>query len=350
MGIVICIIIAIIVLIVWAHEKGKPSKLAAFIRDNPARASIYLVQDGSVLADFNSDRVMPLASTVKIIIAIEYARQAASGRINPDEMIDTKELGKYYIANTDGGAHPKWLKQMHKKGLVNNGKVRLEEIAKGMIRFSSNANTEYLMEILGLDNINSNLASLGLERHQALYPFVSSLLIYKEVTEEDLEQMPMEAYRDFSYAIHNGLRANEFAYKDSLRKIPRGIQKIWSDRLPGSTAKEYVSILQKINSRTWFDAATQKNIDTLMEGMMDSPKNKSWFYHAGMKGGSTAFVLTMALYATAKNGGKTELAYFFNNLTYSENILWQTVLNNFHRAILKDKKKREELLAIINAP
>jgi D-alanyl-D-alanine carboxypeptidase len=41
--------------------------------------------------------MMPLASTVKIIIAIEYAEQAAQGQINPDEKISLSELNCHII-------------------------------------------------------------------------------------------------------------------------------------------------------------------------------------------------------------------------------------------------------------
>ena len=41
----------------------------------------------------------------KIVIAIEYAKQVAEGKIRKDEKISLKELEKYYVKNTDGGAH-----------------------------------------------------------------------------------------------------------------------------------------------------------------------------------------------------------------------------------------------------
>ncbi|MEI8279102.1 MAG: serine hydrolase [Bacteroidota bacterium] len=123
--------------------------IAHYIKDHPVQSSIYLVRNDSVLADINSDRVMPLASTVKILIAIEYAKQVSKGIINPQEMIDSTELDHYYIPFTDGGAQPNWLKSMQQKQVIQGGKIPLVEVAKGMIKYSSNANTEYLIERLG---------------------------------------------------------------------------------------------------------------------------------------------------------------------------------------------------------
>ena len=52
---------------------------------------------------------MPLASTVKIIMAIEFAKQASHNVFNENERIPLSELDKYYIPNTDGDAHPGWI-------------------------------------------------------------------------------------------------------------------------------------------------------------------------------------------------------------------------------------------------
>ncbi len=62
---------------------------------------------------------------------------------------------------------------------------------------------------------------------------------------------------------------------------------------------------------------------------MENHANKTWLTHAGMKGGSTIFVLTKALYATLKDGTKIEMAYFFNDLTGDENQRLQKWMNHF---------------------
>ena len=121
------------------------------------------------------------------------------------------------------------------------------------------------------------------------------------------------------------------------------IQRIWSDNLPSSTVKDYVGIMKKINSKTYFDLETQKYLDEVMEGLMENPANKKWLKHAGMKGGSTAFVLTKAFYATDKKGNTTELAYFFNDLEFVENTRLQGSMNEFELKILTNKEFRDKI-------
>jgi len=130
-----------------------------FLKEHPNKMAIKLVRNDAVLASRNPNKIMPLASTVKILVTIEYAEQAANKLIDPDQAISLDELDKFYIPKTDGGAHPSWLKSVKDK--IHNNTISIREIAKGMIAYSSNANTEWLCKKLGLENINNRKDSLG---------------------------------------------------------------------------------------------------------------------------------------------------------------------------------------------
>ena len=132
----------------------------------------------SLKISLRTDQKFPLASTVKIMIAIEFAKQVSTGKINANELIPLTDLDVYYLAGTDGNAHPDWKQSATSRGELNNNRVTLQEVARGVIWFSSNANTEFLMDKLGLDNINANLKELNLSNHERLYPIVSALFLY----------------------------------------------------------------------------------------------------------------------------------------------------------------------------
>jgi D-alanyl-D-alanine carboxypeptidase len=328
-----------------------------FIKKNPDRSAIYWTHNGKIMADLRSNTKFPLASTVKIIIAIEFAKQVAAQKINPKEQIPISDLDIFYLPNTDGGAHKKWKELMAKSNLIQNNAVSLEEVAKGMIRFSSNANTEYLMMKLGLDNINANLDSLGLKQHDRLYPIVSALLVFsndkgvqKDSFLAQIKNLSTSDYTQKCFEFHEKLKKDiDGSLKKAFVFPDMDLQKIWSDRLPAATTYEYVSIMQKINNRTYFSATAQKQLDTLMEWVFEvNPKNREIYEHIGMKGGSTAFVLTNSLYAISSYS-KDEIAYFFNNLTSDETMILQMSMNTFHVSCLKSStfedtsKKLKEL-------
>ncbi|MEM5595122.1 hypothetical protein AAHB53_00235 [Niallia circulans] len=118
------------------------------------------------------------------------------------------------------------------------------------------------------------------------------------------------------------------------------VQRIWSNRLPRSTSEDYVYIMEKLNNKTYFDKDTYKYLDPVMEQLMENPNNREWLVHAGQKGGSTAFIITTAMYATDKDGNQTELAFFANDLTSLEQTKLSRNLNGFKLKFLKDAEFR----------
>lgn len=330
--------------------------LLNFIQQNKAKSSLYLKVNDSVVSHLNENKIMPLASTAKIIIAIEFAKQASYKIFDENKRIPVEELNKYYIPNTDGSAHSNWISYEKEKGNIKNDSVPLIEVAKGMIMFSSNANSEYLMDLLGIDNINTNLRLMGIMVHSQLYPWVSALFLYqnpRHIKEEKIIKQ-IKSFSDGQYAraafmIHNQLK-NDSTYKQkfNLRDLTIPMQREWSDRLPASTTKEYVHICTILNNRKMFDAKTYSVLSQILETLMENPANQSWLTHAGMKGGSTLFVLTKALYATLKNGTRIELAYFFNDLSPEENEHLQKWMNAFELKTLTDEDFRKKIRESLN--
>ncbi|MEO7265766.1 MAG: serine hydrolase [Ferruginibacter sp.] len=338
----------------YAQSQSSPAdSLLNFIRSNKARSSIYLVQNDTVLAHLNENKLMPLASTVKIMVAIEFAKQAGSHVIDEENYVSLTELDKYYLANTDGGAHPAWIAYEQKQNHIKNDSAKLIDIARGMILFSSNANTEYLMDLLGMDNVKNNIQLLGLKQHTAIYPLVASLFVYqnpRNKSEESIlkgiRKLNEEQYSRFIFDIHNALKYNpELKQKFRPQDLSVKMQKLWSDRLTASTTKEYAHIGKVLNNRKYFDSEAYAVLSEVLESIMENPANRQWLKHAGMKGGSTMFVLTKCLYATTKNDTKIEMAYFFNDLSESENKGLQSWMNAFELQVLSNESFRKKLAA-----
>lgn len=325
--------------------------LLDFISSHKQNASLYLLKGDSVVAALNEDKMMPLASTMKILVAIEFAKQAAHNLINPDKKVALADLAKYYVPNTDGGAHPAWIKWERQQNNITEDSISLMEVAKGMILFSSNANTEYLMDLLGLQNINQNYQLLGIKNYTPLYYPVSSLFIYqnpKQRSEEkilkQIKKLPQEAYIRATEMIHAQLKNNP-GYKGQFRPqdltIP--MQQLWSSRLPASTTKAYTKIAYILNNRQIFNEATYSVLTQILETVMLNPQNRQWLEHAGMKGGSSLFVLTKTMYATLNNGEQYALSYFFDDLNAKQNAQIQGWMNAFEQKILTDKEFREKV-------
>ena len=262
---------------------------------------------------------------MKIIVAIEYAMQINDSQLEKDHIVPLDHLYRYYFKGTDGGAHEAWLSDMKESGKLKNNQVSLHEVAKGMMLYSSNANTDYLMDLLGVNNINLRIDKLGLKQHEDVYPIVGAFLIpsyIKKIHENDLSDkelidelndMPMEAYRALAETISTQLKAGAIDFEDAT-DVSLKVQKIWSDRLTGSSASEYGELLAAI-SRDEFPEVIRELLEWPMELWEENRKS---YAHFGAKGGSTAFVLNQAIYLEFHDGEKGEAVILTDDLSIWE--------------------------------
>ncbi|MEP6617488.1 MAG: serine hydrolase [Ginsengibacter sp.] len=334
---------------VSAQSEG--DSLLNFIQQNKARSSVYLQENGLVTASLNENKLMPLATTVNIMVAIEFARQAAAEVFDVNQNISLGSVNRYYIPGTDEDAHPAWLKYEMEKGHFQNDSIKLIDVARGMMMFGSHANTEFIMDLLGYDNIQNNIPSLGLINHTAIYPMVSSLFMYQNPRKfkeskilKEIDDLTEEDYSKFILWIHNELKTDS-AYKEkfNLKDFTPPMHKLWNERLPSSTTKEYVKVISILNKRGFFNTNIYGSLADILETLMESSDNRRLFRHGGMMGGSTLFVLTKALYITLMDGTRIEMAYFFNDLSAKENSSLQRWMSNFEFRVITDDKFRERI-------
>jgi len=333
------------------HAQTAADSLLNFILKNKERSSLYMLKNDYEFARLNEDKLMPLAGTANSIVAVEFAKQAAYNVFGFNARIPLKEITKYYLPNTDEGAYRNWIKYETRIGHIKNDSVKLIDVARGMIMYNSTANAEYLMELLGFNNLKNDIKMFGLKQHTLLYPMPSSLFLYQNPKglQEDKVLKEIQALKDEDYykavfAIHRELNLDSgYIQKFRPQDLSIKMQKEWSARLTASTAKEYAKVFRLINSRIILNEKSYAVLGKLLETIMESPSAKTWLKHAGMVGGTTVSVFTRAIYATLKDGTKIELAYFFNDLTGKENYKLQSWMNDFDSKILKDEKFRQKL-------
>ncbi|MCO6496716.1 MAG: serine hydrolase [Chitinophagaceae bacterium] len=323
----------------------------SFIKSEKSHSSIYLKKGDTVIASLNAQKMMPLASTMKVMVAIEFAKQAAYHVFDIESKVALSELDKYYLPLTDGNAHPEWLKYEKQNNHIVNDSISLIHVARGMIMFSSNANTEYLMDLLGLENINNNYRLMGIKDYTPLYYFVSALMLYQNPKNlkgdkviRAIRGLSESQYINSANLVHIQLK-NKPEFKKTFRPGDLSVeyQEEWSERLPASTTESYARVAEVLNKRLIFNDETYKVLERIMESVMENKNNQTFLNHAGMKGGSTMFVLTKMLYATLKTGEQIEMAYFFNNLSAEEVQRLSTEMNAFELKILTDPVFRNEV-------
>jgi D-alanyl-D-alanine carboxypeptidase len=339
-------------------QKGADSLLNFLLR-NKERASFYLQKNDYIQAKLNEDKLMPVAGTMNIIIAVEFAKQAAYKVFSYTKSVALNDINKYYLPNTDGDAHKKWIKYETKLGHIQEDSIKLIDVAKGMIMFGSHANAEYLMEMLGFGNLQNDLRMFGLKQHTFLYPMASSLFLYQNPNKlnedkvlKEIQELSNDDYYKAVFAMHKELNLDT-AYKEKFRPqdLTLKMQQAWSDRLPASTAKEYARVAHTINNRLILNDKTYSVLTRILETVMETtPANKLWLRQAGMIASTTASSFSRVCYAILRDGvpggraTKIELVYFFNGLSGKENYNLQRWMNDFDIKILKDEKFRSKIV------
>lgn len=337
--------------------RDNPDYVLNHVKENPETTSLYVSENGEERITYQTDVVRPLASTVKILIAVEYAMQVDAGLVNQEQRIPIDDLNQHYYENTDGGAHEAWLKTMENVNKIQDRQVTLHDVAKGMMTYSSNANTDYLMHVLGIERINERGKSLNLTKHEEIYPIVSALLlpeyllnrgIDEDDLAEELEKMPMEMYRDRAEDISLQMADGTIDIEEQDSNISFDLQRVWSDRLIGASANDYGKLLAIISNDELPETANEVVRDLLEWPMEINEGNKERFTHLGAKGGSTAFILNDAMYAEDHEGNKIEFVLLTDDLNIWQHMLLSHNLNSFESQLLGSEDYRLKVLQTLS--
>ncbi|MDZ5471472.1 serine hydrolase [Bacillus sp. 31A1R] len=362
-GVILLIVAIFFGFIKWLNSSN-PEYVVKMLQKNN-KSSLVFIENGEVKVDLRSKEMLGLASTVKIMVAMEYAYQVSEGKVDSNEMIQLNNLEKYYFSKLDGGAHEAWIKYSNDKGLIKNDAVSLREVARGMIAFSSNANTEFLMRRLGIDNIEDRMKEAGVKDHSPLFYIESATLIPYEIKLQEyknsdmknaktkiidrLSSMKEEEWISLSAEIHEKLTKNT-KYKEEANVLDwwnNDYDKIFSDRFIQSTTLEYSKLMNQLNTKK-FPESVQKEMEYLLGILLENPANQKWIERAGKKGGSTQFILTDALFIEDKNGQKFEIALFFNDLEPQQSKKLMSSLNEFEIKMFRDVNFRKDVIETLN--
>ncbi|MDM5189214.1 serine hydrolase [Bacillus sp. DX4.1] len=342
---------------VWSSNNDDAQYIASFVEEHKdeKNSALLIKRNDKVVYSVNPEVVLPVASTMKLIVALEFTKQVVDGRIDSNTIVSIDDVNRYYIPNTDGGAQDRWQRYLIRTEKMDENTVSLEEVAKGMVKFSSNANTEYLMDLLGVDHINQNLQNLSLPSHQPLFPIVSSLYIpgylHKELhvpkykLEKKLKEMSPEEYRGYAVLIHERLKkTGPLLQKEIPLFLEEKYEKIWSDKLPAASANDYMVLLEKANHKKGLTKEEEQEWASLVETDMKAKKYRKSFRHAGQKNGYTPWTLAKAVYATDKLGNCTEIVFLANNLAEDDSAELRKHLLNLHFQVLQSEKYKATVI------
>lgn len=330
-----------------AQAQSDPAKADSFynfIKANPLRSSVYITRNDTATARLNENKLMPLASTVAMLVAIEFAQQSTHEVINENTYVSLANVEKFYIPFIDSAAFNTWLDKATVNNEIKNGTIKLVDIARGMIIYGCYANADYLMDVLGFDNVKDNITLFKLKQHTAIYPFAGSLFTFHipKKSSEDKLLKSLAKYSDKKYSMeayynHQDLKEDSsFKETFSPERFTAKLQKMWNDNLPSATTKEYVMVAQALNNREVLDEDAFFPIAEVLEYPMEKKEFQQLYKHFGAKTGKTPFIFTRVIYYTQKDGTRIESAIFFNGLSPAEEKKLEDWQPNFEAQFISD--------------
>src|SRR5690625_3056093 len=120
-------IIVVLLVVSYFILKEDDEYITKYIKEHPFSTSLYVAYNGDPIITYHSDIVRPLASTVKIMVALEYANKVAASNIDHQSLVLLEVLNILYYENTDGGAHEQWLDEVEEQNENKDGKVSLHQ-------------------------------------------------------------------------------------------------------------------------------------------------------------------------------------------------------------------------------
>ena len=325
--------------------------------DQPETVGLALFEVGNEANGvyINAERPTPVASVAKLIVLVAYAEAVDRGELDPNTAVSLSALEQYYLPNFDLGAHPRAIRFLEENGrLLNNGTaMTLDDVAWTMVRYSSNASSDYLHRLLGQTRIEETAVALGLTNHTAPCTFLGQFLAMGNHTRSGGDFTAINGYADNPAEYQQIVELLADAYINDAEFRDREQRMRWSSRRPSvdnqrlfshtvapqATPLEYANAMLKVAQNGLATPSSSFTARRILEWPMVFANNQEQFTNLGYKNGALPGIRTTLYYAYRQEDGALVLiALFYQELPNRTYRNWRTTLadDEFARWALAD--------------
>ena len=301
----------------------------------------------------NADVSMPLASVVKIINLVAYAGGVAAQQLDPASWIPLSDIERFYLPRVDLGAHPRALSDLEERNLIalEPPSTPLEELPGMMIRYSSNAASDFLHLAVGQEKIERTAVDLGLTTQTAPCPWIGQDLIMTNHLQSGNNRQAVQAFVDDPAAYGQEvmrlteLFANDEAFREEeiawhRRRPSADVWRLFGENLNAqASARDYAGLMAKIIQNDIGEPFVNILVRRTLEWPQIFPSNQELFSTIAYKDGSLPGILTTVYYAQRiEDGAQVVVALFFRDLPQNKYLQWRQDLphDELARWILAD--------------
>jgi hypothetical protein len=199
--------------LLWEQALAQPQDFAVACSpvDTPWESVLY-----------NADSAFPLASVSKLLIYLEYARRMDTGLMSYSDVVSASILDRYNLPRTDRGAHDRFMETYAPGTQV----LSLWEVAgDGMIQYSSNAASDYMLDRMAPIDWSWLYTSLGLSSTSPPHSLTMIPLLMNnhrdgQASLDNLDGLSMEQGEEYLnlYVQDEAWRQAEIDYRSARRR------------------------------------------------------------------------------------------------------------------------------------
>lgn len=232
---------------------------------------VVVVDDGEEVVAHQPDEKFALASTIKVLTLLAYAELVASGGVDAGARVTVEELDRYYLPGTDGGAHDNARAEWGDAQVIS-----LDQVVRAMIRYSSNAATDVV-----LDRVGGPTAVLAVATKHGMRR----------------QDPPVVTYDMF----------RQWAGRESqVRSL--------ASASPAGTPREWAALLDRVVRGRGVSPAAAAVARRHLEWPLELGENSRRYERLGTKGGSLPGIITEATYLMEHGRSPVSVALFLRNL------------------------------------
>jgi hypothetical protein len=322
--VLVALVVNFIVVAITGSANGSPhhgstlrTDLALVLKSKADLDDFSETLSGHVLFQRHAGQLVPLASTMKILILDEAASEIAAGQLQAQQMIRLSAIASTYLPGTDGGAHAAALATARSRGWVTDGRVSFLHVLYMMIWFSDNAATDTVMRIINDRQLDILARRLGQDPPLPPDGVFASWTTQPGIPENphrgaaydrEVLALALKLHRDASFRqTVDADVLHQVTIQDQAHLVPR--------TFPRGSAKAYVQLMaQIVSGRTAADRIARPVLEW---PLLAYPTEKHDFALIAQKGGDLEGVLTVveALRLPGKHQSTYITALFFHGIS-----------------------------------
>jgi D-alanyl-D-alanine carboxypeptidase len=213
-------------------------------------------------------------------------------------------------------------------------RLTINDIAGIMIHFSGNAETDYLIERIGAEQISSVMEKMGMQTHSPITPYlgITLAMLNHETSASSGSELDDPNRLQQLYLEDPTWRKAQIEYLLSGKvQTSMESQAAWMEKVGvRGTAREYASVMARVASGTLISPEVSRIMQEKLTSVpSDWPLRLLFYNKLGDKDGAAPGVLSLASYMTPKwgiNSGKSRVVVIIMNQIPLET--WQKAFQN----------------------